>query len=76
VAFDKHYRLFRECSAGAKYRFEHGQWIEGQGAMRERIQFYDDRVQRDGRTLQSEFDTDGSGRSCVAAGQAALSSGC
>jgi isocitrate dehydrogenase kinase/phosphatase len=42
--FDKHYRLFRECSASAKGRFERAEWIEGQQAMRERIQFYDDRV--------------------------------
>jgi isocitrate dehydrogenase kinase/phosphatase len=53
--FDKHYRLFRECSAGAKYRFEHAQWLEGQGAVRERILFYDDRVRETVETLQSEF---------------------
>ncbi len=53
--FDKHYRLFRECSAGAKPRFEHAEWLEGQRAVRERIQFYDDRVRETVETLQSEF---------------------
>jgi isocitrate dehydrogenase kinase/phosphatase len=54
--FDKHYRLFRECSASAKARFERAEWIEGQHAMRERIQFYDDRVRETVETLQSEFE--------------------
>jgi isocitrate dehydrogenase kinase/phosphatase len=54
--FDKHYRLFRECSAGAKGRFERAEWIEGQHAIRERIQFYDDRVRETVEALQSEFD--------------------
>ena len=54
--FDKHYRLFRECSASAKGRFERAEWIEGQHAMRERIQFYDDRVRETVETLQAEFE--------------------
>lgn len=57
--FDKHYRLFRECSASAKGRFERAEWIEGQQAMRERIQFYDDRVRETVEFLQSEFETSG-----------------
>ncbi len=57
--FDKHYRLFRECSASAKGRFERAEWIEGQQAMRERIQFYDDRVRETVEFLQTEFDTSG-----------------
>jgi isocitrate dehydrogenase kinase/phosphatase len=62
AGFDKHYRLFRECSASAKGRFERAEWIEGQQAMRERIQFYDDRVRETVEFLQSEFDTCGTGR--------------
>jgi isocitrate dehydrogenase kinase/phosphatase len=42
--FNKHYRLFSECTALAKSRFEHAQWQEGQQAVRDRLQFYDDRV--------------------------------
>ena len=42
--FDKHYRLFQECTAASKSRFENAQWQEGQQAVRDRIQFYDDRV--------------------------------
>lgn len=53
--FDKHYRLFRECSAGARVRFERAEWLEGQRAVRERIQFYDDRVRETVEALQSEF---------------------
>jgi isocitrate dehydrogenase kinase/phosphatase len=53
--FDKHYRLFRESSAGAKGRFERAEWLEGQRAVRERIQFYDDRVRETVEALQFEF---------------------
>ncbi len=54
--FDRHYRLFRECTASAKERFEKAEWLEGQRAMRERIQFYDDRVRETIAVLQDEFD--------------------
>ncbi len=43
--FDKHYRLFRESSVGAKQRFEQADWPGAQKAVRDRIQFYDDRVE-------------------------------
>ena len=33
--FNKHYRLFRESSAGAKMRFEKGDWLTAQRAVRE-----------------------------------------
>ena len=42
--FNKHYRLFRECSAQAKERFEEGNWQVVQHAVESRIQFYDQRV--------------------------------
>ena len=42
--FDKHYRLFREISAGAKERFERGDWAGVRDASRARISMYDQRV--------------------------------
>lgn len=53
--FDKHYRLFRESSAGAKARFEAGDWAAVQDAVRERIQFYDNRVKETVQRLHSEL---------------------
>jgi isocitrate dehydrogenase kinase/phosphatase len=53
--FDKHYRLFRESSAGAKLRFEAGDWAAVQDAVRERIQFYDDRVKETVERLHGEL---------------------
>lgn len=57
--FNRHYRLFRECSARAKERFEQALWQEGQQAVRDRIQFYDDRVHETSQKLQHEFAGDG-----------------
>lgn len=53
--FNKHYRLFHECSAQAKERFESGDWQAVQRAVRERIQFYDTRVNETVGHLQNEF---------------------
>ncbi|MCX8016926.1 MAG: bifunctional isocitrate dehydrogenase kinase/phosphatase [Rhodocyclaceae bacterium] len=53
--FNKHYRLFREISAAAKARFEEGDWPAVQRAVRERIQFYDDRVAETVERLHREF---------------------
>ncbi|HUY04822.1 MAG TPA: bifunctional isocitrate dehydrogenase kinase/phosphatase [Rhodocyclaceae bacterium] len=53
--FNKHYRLFRECSGQAKDRFEAGEWLAVQQAVRDRIQFYDDRVRETVLRLHSEF---------------------
>ncbi len=53
--FNKHYRLFRETSAGAKTRFEQGDWPGVQQAVRDRIQFYDDRVVETAERLHCEF---------------------
>jgi len=53
--FNKHYRLFRECSALAKARFEEGDWHAVQLAVRDRIQFYDDRVKETVDRLHAEF---------------------
>jgi isocitrate dehydrogenase kinase/phosphatase len=57
--FNKHYRLFRDTSTAAKQRFESGDWQSIQFAQRERIAFYDDRVQETVRRLEREFQTDG-----------------
>lgn len=56
--FDKHYRLFQESSAGAKALFERGDWAAVQRAVRERIQFYDDRVAETVERLHREFNAE------------------
>jgi isocitrate dehydrogenase kinase/phosphatase len=53
--FNKHYRLFRAASAGAKRRFEQADWHGQQRAQRERIEFYDQRVGEAAERLQAEF---------------------
>lgn len=54
--FDRHYRLFREASAQAKERFEAADWHGQQRAQRERIEYYDKRVDEGAERLQTEFD--------------------
>jgi isocitrate dehydrogenase kinase/phosphatase len=56
--FDKHYRLFRESSVQAKMRFETGNWLAVQRAVRERIAFYDERVNETVKFLQGQFAAD------------------
>ncbi len=56
--FDKHYRLFRESSAQAKQRFETSDWLAAQRAVRERIAFYDERVNETVGLLQDRFHAD------------------
>ena len=53
--FNRHYRLFRETSAQAKRRFEQADWHGQQRAQRERIEFYDKRVDEAAERLQTEF---------------------
>jgi isocitrate dehydrogenase kinase/phosphatase len=53
--FNRHYRLFREVSAQAKERFENADWHGQQRAQRERIEFYDKRVDEGAERLQGEF---------------------
>ncbi|MDP1653274.1 MAG: bifunctional isocitrate dehydrogenase kinase/phosphatase [Rhodocyclaceae bacterium] len=55
AGFNKHYRLFRASSAAAKARFEQGDWPGVQRAVKERIQFYDDRVAETVERLHREF---------------------
>lgn len=54
--FNKHYKLFRETSKEAKTRFEKADWLGVHKAVRERIRFYDDRVDECVVRLRHEFD--------------------
>ena len=53
--FNRHYTLFREASAEAKQRFEAADWHGQQRGQRERIEFYDQRVEEAVERLQTEF---------------------
>ena len=53
--FNRHYRLFRETSAAAKRRFERADWHGQQRAQRDRIEFYDLRVNEAVQRLRGEF---------------------
>jgi isocitrate dehydrogenase kinase/phosphatase len=55
--FNKHYSLFRQTCRDAKVRFEEGDWLGVHRAVRERIRFYDDRVDECVERLRTEFDT-------------------
>jgi isocitrate dehydrogenase kinase/phosphatase len=57
--FNKHYRLFREAGRTAKQRFEQADWHGQQRAQRERIEFYDRRVEENADRLQHEFNASG-----------------
>lgn len=54
--FNKHYTLFRQTSREAKTRFEQSDWLGVHKAVRERIRFYDDRVDECVERLRNEFD--------------------
>ncbi|WP_088286559.1 bifunctional isocitrate dehydrogenase kinase/phosphatase [Ideonella sp. A 288] len=56
--FNRHYRLFSETSRAAKQRFELADWHGQQRAQRERIEFYDKRVDEAVDRLRREFDID------------------
>jgi isocitrate dehydrogenase kinase/phosphatase len=53
--FDKHYRLFREASQAAKRHFETANWPVAQRAARERIDYYDRRVQEAVQALEDDY---------------------
>lgn len=53
--FDRHYRLFRELSRGAKDRFARGDWAAVRQAVRTRIDMYDERVRENVSTLRERF---------------------
>ena len=54
--FDKHYRLFRAASQNAKRYFEQRDWKTAQTKARERIAFYDKRVQACVHLLEDEYE--------------------
>ncbi|MDB5990356.1 MAG: aceK [Herbaspirillum sp.] len=54
--FDKHYRLFREASRAARQHFEQADWLRAQAAARERIAFYDTRVDECVHLLEEEYE--------------------
>ena len=54
--FNRHYQLFSETNRAAKQRFEAADWHGQQRAQRERIEFYDTRVDEAVERLQTEFD--------------------
>jgi isocitrate dehydrogenase kinase/phosphatase len=53
--FDHHYTLFRQASQAAKGYFEQADWSTAQRAARERIDFYDKRVQECVHILESQY---------------------
>jgi isocitrate dehydrogenase kinase/phosphatase len=56
--FNRHYLLFRETSAAAQQRYERADWHGQQRAQRERIEFYDLRVDEAVQRLRHEFKVD------------------
>jgi len=54
--FDKHYRLFRVASQAAKNYFEQSDWKTAQREARERIAFYDQRVQECMQALGEKYE--------------------
>ncbi|WP_036171229.1 bifunctional isocitrate dehydrogenase kinase/phosphatase [Massilia sp. 9096] len=53
--FDRHYALFRHASQMARTHFERGDWHTAQQAARERIGFYDTRVQECVQALEQAY---------------------
>jgi isocitrate dehydrogenase kinase/phosphatase len=54
--FDKHYSLFRQASRAARQHFEQMTWKEAQAQARERIAFYDRRVDECVQLLEDEYE--------------------
>ena len=55
AGFDKHYRLFREASAGARVSFELADWNAASEAAKGRIHMYDQRVKEATATVLERF---------------------
>ncbi|MEO8807907.1 MAG: bifunctional isocitrate dehydrogenase kinase/phosphatase, partial [Burkholderiaceae bacterium] len=53
--FNRHYTLFRQASAEAQQRFEAADWHGQQRAQRERIEYYDLRVDEASNHLQRQY---------------------
>ncbi len=56
--FNKHYRIFRETSRRAKESYEAADWQGQLSAVRDRVQFYDDRVNEAVQRLHDEFNAE------------------
>ncbi|MDC7706252.1 bifunctional isocitrate dehydrogenase kinase/phosphatase [Vogesella indigofera] len=56
--FNRHYRLFRATSQQAKQLFEAAEWQGVQKLVRDRIQFYDERVHETVQRLKHQFHAD------------------
>ena len=56
--FDNHYRRFRYVAQQAKALYENGQWRAIRERARERIDFYDQRVQEAVGIIERDFDLD------------------
>lgn len=55
AGFERHYRLFRDCAQQVKPLFEQGDWLHIQRLARNRIDFYDERVQETVACLRSTY---------------------
>jgi isocitrate dehydrogenase kinase/phosphatase len=53
--FDKHYALFRDCARAAKKHFEAGNFLAIGHVARDRIDFYDRRVEEAAERIEREF---------------------
>jgi isocitrate dehydrogenase kinase/phosphatase len=53
--FERHYRMFSETNRAAKHRFEVADWHGQQRAVRDRIEFYDKRVDEATQRLEADF---------------------
>lgn len=56
--FNRHYALFQQITAGARDRFSQADWDSVHSASRERIYYYDKRVQEATCVLQQEYSID------------------
>ena len=63
--FDKHYALFRECARAARRHYDAGHWLAIQHVGRDRIDFYDRRVQETADRLERELRAAGVDRDAV-----------
>ncbi len=55
VGFNKHYSLFRDCARAARRHFDAGNWLAIQHVARDRIDYYDRRVQETADRIAHEF---------------------
>ena len=53
--FDRHYALFRDCARAAKHHFETANWRAIRHVARDRIDFYDRRVEETVARIRHEF---------------------